>query len=218
VKQRSLPFNRIHRRYQLLNSVLSGGLDRIWRRKLVTALDLKPGNRILDVGTGPGDIFSHIDNQNIVKVGLDPERRMMEVDHSLHFFRVQGFGETLPFPDNCFDRLTSAFVLRNLNDRQTAFSEFYRVLSPGGKGAILEMSPPDDHVIGKLAKLHIKHIVPRIGGWISGDRAAYRYLSSSVLAFPKPDEIVRELESVGFRDVTAVRLIGWVTVLYTFMR
>lgn len=215
-RRRNLPFNRIHRRYQLLNSILSGGLDTLWRRRLVTAFDLHAGNRILDVGTGPGDIFSHIKTENIVKVGLDPERSMMEVDSSLDFLRVQGFGEALPFPDGCFDRLTSAFVLRNLSDREAAFSEFHRVLAQGGKGAILEMSRPDDHVIGRLAALHIRHIVPRVGGWISGDRAAYRYLSSSVLAFPKPDAIVRELEAAGFTNVTAERLAGWVTVLYSF--
>ncbi len=191
-------------------------MDGLWRRRLVKALDLQDCNRLLDVGTGPGDILARVHNPNVIKVGLDPERNMMEVDNSLHFLRVQGFGETLPFPDDSFDRLTSAFVLRNLNDRVLAFSEMNRVLAYRGKGAILEMSRPDDHIFGKIASLQIKYIVPLIGGIISGDKKAYRYLTSSVMAFPKPDVIVKELEAAGFRNVTAERLIGWVTVLYSF--
>lgn len=219
MQSKQLPFSRIHRHYQRLNHILSFGLDNVWRRRAIRELDLEQGQRLLDIGVGSGDMLNCASISGITKVGIDPEMKMIEIGKYLLYHRVQGIAEKLPFDDGSFDRLASAFVLRNLIDRQLAFKELFRILKSDGKGVILEMSPPKgSHPVGWIIRWYIRTLVPFIGGLISGDSEAYRYLSKSVMEFPAPEEIAGELQGAGFIEVTSTRLIGWVTVLYRFVR
>jgi len=218
IKARTLPFNRIARRYQTVNSILSFGMDSLWRKRLIGDLCFADGMSVLDIGVGTGDLLEIIPAQDTLKVGIDPERAMMDLNPEIEFNRIIGIGETLPFPDNSFDRVISAFVLRNLTDRATTFREIQRVLKPGGQGGILEMSPPDNPLLKTGARTYIKHIVPAIGSVVSGDSAAYKYLAGSIMNFPLPGVIVGELQNAGLANVEATRLIGGVTVFYRFSK
>lgn len=218
MKSGSNLFNRIAGRYQLLNTILSFGLDVRWRRKAVDSLGLKAGDRLLDVGVGPGKMIEQTHSTDAVKIGIDPERKMMKIGKHLNFLRVQGIAENLPFKRSSFNRLTAAFSVRNFKDRHSAFSEFFRVISTGGRGAVLEMSQPVDSLPGRIANWYLRNVVPIVGRLISGDAIAYTYLSRSVIAFPAPDKIVSELQSAGFINVTSKRLFGFVPVLYNFTR
>jgi len=173
---------------------------------------------ILDVGVGTGDLLANLQKADLLKIGLDPEPEMMLLNPELQYHRLIAIGEAVPLPDCSVDRVISAFVLRNLTDRQTTFREMFRVLRPNGIGGILEMSPPDKGILGWGAVLYIKGVVPVVGTAISGDRSAYKYLSSSVIAFPSPTDIADELRSTGLTNVTHMRLSGGVTVLYTFKK
>ncbi len=218
VTVRDQPFERIAGRYRSLNRILSFGLDRNWRRRAVAELALTGKQKLLDVGTGPGDVLAAVRTPGVVKIGLDPEPQMMAESDGRCFCGVLGAAETLPFLDGSVDRIASAFAVRNFSDRHRAFGEFNRVLVPGGRGAVLEFSPPQDGLPGSVAALYVRVLIPFIGGWISGDPDAYSYLARTIMAFPSPGEIVAELKSAGFENVIAQRLIGGVTVLYTFDR
>lgn len=210
-------FERIHRRYRLLNSILSLGLDRCWRRSAVAALNLKTGDTLLDVGSGPGDMMRFGKLKRVVKIGLDPELKMLRP--CLRFgFAVAGSAEFLPLSDHSVSHLSAAFSVRNFNDRAAAFREFHRVLRSGGRGAIIEFSPPDRNFSGRLIRWYIRHVIPCAGSVISSDREAYRYLSRTIMEFPLPELIEAELESSGFFEIRYRRLIGEVTCLYSFKR
>ena len=116
------------------------------------------------------------------------------------------------------DRITSAFAVRSFSDRRAAFAELHRVLMPGGRGVILEFSPPANGFLDSIATGYVRIVIPFIGGVVSGDRDAYRYLSQTIMAFPSPDGIAAELKAVGFSGIASQRLTGGVTVLYTFDR
>ncbi len=179
-------FDRIARRYDLLNRVLSVGLDRGWRRRAVAALDPRAGERFLDVATGTGDvalaILAHEPGAQVV--GLDPSREMLAraAAKSSALTLVPGDAQALPFPDASFDGVTIAFGIRNVPDRGRALGEMARVLRPGGRAVILELAEPTN----ALARFHVHQVVPRVGALLSG-AAEYRYLQRSIAAFPAPE-------------------------------
>jgi demethylmenaquinone methyltransferase/2-methoxy-6-polyprenyl-1,4-benzoquinol methylase len=213
------PFSRIAGRYQLLNSILSFGLDSFWRRTAITHLKLSSGCNVLDVGTGTGDMLTRIGDKSVRKYGIDPEINMFEAGRWIDGTSlIAGVSESLPFRSDSIDRITSAFAIRNFQDRSAAFIEFFRVMRSGAHGSALEMSRPANSLIGIPARWYIRWLVPIIGTLISGDRKAYKYLSYTVLHFPYPEVIVDELRTAGFTNIKGRRLIGGVTALYTFRK
>ncbi len=212
-------FDRIARRYDLLNRVLSLGIDQRWRRRTVRELACDgraPARRVLDLATGTGDLALLIAQRYpAVQVdGLDPSRRMLgEAAAKIRAARlddrirlVVGDAETLPYPDGTFDAATIAFGIRNVPDRDRGLREMCRVTRPGGRIAVLELSEPGGGMMGRLARFHVHTLVPRIGALLSGERE-YRYLQSSIAAFPSAPEfrdMIREagLEIVGVHALT----------------
>jgi demethylmenaquinone methyltransferase / 2-methoxy-6-polyprenyl-1,4-benzoquinol methylase len=195
-------FDRIARRYDLLNRVLSLGLDQLWRRRTVAALELRPGQRVLDLATGTGDLavamLRACPDANVF--GLDPSSAMLAKAREKVPGLALGAGiaEQLPFDDDSFDALAIAFGLRNVPDRERALREMARVTRPGGTIAILELGEPRGLLLGRLAWFHVHVVVPRIGALLSGARE-YRYLEKSIAAFPPPDEVLEMMRRSGIR-------------------
>lgn len=217
-------FDGIARRYDLLNRIMSMGMDQGWRRKTVKSLRLAPGHRALDLATGTADLAIRIARKHpeVTVVGLDPSRGMLDVGVTKVARReledrvelVEGDAQALPYPDDSFDAITMAFGIRNVPDRALALREMVRVLRPGGRVAILELSEPRKGIMAPLARFHIRVVVPRLGALISGSRE-YRYLQESVAAFPPPREFTAMMTDAGFASAHARALTFGVCQLYT---
>jgi len=209
------PFHRIAGRYRLINRVISLGLDAVWRREAIAALDVSLGLKVLDIGVGTGEMLELLPD-GTVKIGIDPSREMIAGSNQ-PFHRMTGVGEQLPLKSASIDRVTSAFVLRNLQSRSATFREIARALKPGGLGALMDFSPGRGW-FGFFANLYLRWMIPALGGLLAGDLQAYRYLSRTILAFPAPEVICDELRSAGLVEVRQRRLVGAVNVLYTFRK
>ncbi|MSP16286.1 MAG: bifunctional demethylmenaquinone methyltransferase/2-methoxy-6-polyprenyl-1,4-benzoquinol methylase UbiE [Myxococcales bacterium] len=216
-------FDAIARRYDLVNRVLSLGIDQRWRRATVRALALAPGQRMLDLATGTADVALQALAlaPGVTVVGLDPSEKMLEVGrakvararHAERCTLEAGDAQALRFADASFDACTMAFGIRNVPDRPRALAEIARVLRPGGRVAILELSEPRRGLLGPLARFHIQKLVPALGALLSGARE-YRYLQRSIAAFPPPDEFVRTMHAAGLVSARAVPLTFGVVCLY----
>ncbi|MBK6685091.1 MAG: bifunctional demethylmenaquinone methyltransferase/2-methoxy-6-polyprenyl-1,4-benzoquinol methylase UbiE [Deltaproteobacteria bacterium] len=198
-------FDTIAPRYDLLNRINSFGLDRGWRRRTVEALQLLPGHRVLDLATGTADLAIELaEKLEVEVVGLDPSVEMLAIGRQkvakvglqARVNLVEGDAQTLQFPDGHFDRVTIAFGIRNVPDRLKALKEIERVLKRGGRLAVLELSEPKQGLLGKLAQLHVSTVVPTVGALLSGGDA-YRYLRSSIAAFPPAEEFKKMIEAAG---------------------
>jgi demethylmenaquinone methyltransferase/2-methoxy-6-polyprenyl-1,4-benzoquinol methylase len=200
-------FARIAPTYDLMNRLMTGGQDQRWRHVALSYCDLPARGRLLDVGTGTGDIaYEGLDRFPCVQaVGADFTYEMMAVGASKGSRRIPHFiqGDTLslPFPDNTFDAVVSGFLIRNVVDRQAAFAEQLRVTKPGGRVVCLETTPPVNVMLAPLFQLYFFRVVPLIGALISGDRAAYAYLPHSTVDFPVPQQLQRTMEQAGLRNV-----------------
>lgn len=206
-------FDRIARRYDLLNRIISMGLDRGWRRHTVAALGLRPGHRVLDLATGTADVALEVLAQapETEVIGVDPSAEMLqhgevkvEAAGASSKIRLQlGEAESLPFPDASFDGLTISFGIRNVADRPRALREMARVVRPDGRIAILEASEPPKGLLGALARWHVHVVIPWLGSILSGAKE-YRYLQTSIAAFPEPPAFAEIMREAGL-EVLAVR-------------
>ncbi len=206
-------FDGIAPDYDRLNHLMSLGVDRSWRRRaLKDIVTPERAQRILDIACGTGDFSLAVARR------MHPDSRITGLDLSEGMLAVmrrkveakglaervscrQGDCEALPFPDGGFDVATIAFGIRNFEHREAALREILRVLRPGGRLVILELSVPENRLLRGCYNLYFKHFVPWIGGLISGDRAAYRYLPASVLAFPGRREWTATMTRCGYTDV-----------------
>lgn len=194
-------FDRASGRYDLLNSLLSLGLDRGWRAQL--GLGLRPGDRILDLCCGSArsvEIAYRASQEPVVGVDASPhmlrEGAIYSESRSVPFVPVQGDGLHLPFHDQSFDAVTIAWGLRNLSPEREALREVIRVLRPGGVVHILDSPSPEPGWMGSMHRLYLRGVVPTLGR-LSPDPAAYRYLSESILRFGRIQEVAKRLRSAG---------------------
>ncbi len=202
-------FNEIAGRYDLLNRVLSLGLDRRWRQEAVQLALAKQPLDILDVATGTGDVAFELRRQSpdASITGLDFSEAMLQLAdakaarHGGRFTFVQGDAQQLPFEDGSFDAVTIAYGLRNLAQPETGLAEFQRVLRPGGRLVVLEFPPPPGGAWGALVRLYFRRVLPLIGGLVSGSRVAYTYLPVSVEGFMAPRVLTESLLQAGFNTV-----------------
>lgn len=197
-------FDRIARRYDLLNRVLSLGMDGRWRRKAAAALALPARARVLDLACGTGDLSLAIlrRHPDATVTGVDPSRAMLDLAKGKAARRgcqlalEVGVAEELPFADAAFDGVSIAFGLRNVPDRERALREMARVTRPGGRVVVLELGEPRGRLLGPIARFHIHRVVPRLGALLSGARE-YRYLERSIAAFPPPEEVADMMTRAG---------------------
>ncbi len=202
-------FDRIARRYDLVNTVLSAGADAGWRLRAARATELKPGGSALDVACGSGKLteqMARIAGPDGRVVGLDFSTQMLEVARHGHpgmkFW--EGDALNLPFDDASFDASTIAFGLRNLADPVRGLREMLRVVKPGGRAVVLEFVRPPRGLIGATYRVYLRTILPAIGGALSGQLSAYNYLSQSIDSYRTGDELRALAEVAGWKGVRYV--------------
>lgn len=199
-------FDQIAGRYDLLNRVMSMGIDQSWRRKTVAALALPQRARVLDLATGTGDLALMIArlHPDASVVGSDPSRKMLEVGIEKiartgladRVTLEEGDAQALPYGTDTFDGCCIAFGIRNVPDRSKALAEMARTTKPGGRVAVLELGEPSVGWLSPIARFHVRKVIPRIGGMLSGSRE-YKYLQESIAAFPPADEFAEQMEASG---------------------
>ena len=220
-------FAGIAGRYDLLNHLLSGNVDKRWRREVARSLSpsLIGGARVLDVACGTGDLSFVLADAGAGRVvGLDFCRPMLEVarrkaeadSRAVPF--VEGDALSLPFADGTFDAVTIAFGLRNLASVEGGLGELLRVTRPGGAVFVLEFSRPNVPGFRALFRFYFTRVLPRIGGWVSGSRGAYEYLPDSVTRFPDQRRLAELMRAEGFEGVVYKNLTGGIAALHTGAR
>ena len=214
-------FDRVATRYDFLNRVLSFGTDLGWRRRTIDLADLRPGLTVLDVGAGTGDLSFAAAARGARTIALDLSAGMLAVlsrrataPQRVAIEPLVGSVERIPLPDASVDRIVSGFTVRNVGDLPRAFAELRRVLRPGGRVVILELSHPPSPAFAVLYALYFHAIVPRLATLLGGDRAAYRYLPRSLRSFPDPDGIAALLRDAGFSRVSFERLTFGIAAIH----
>lgn len=203
-------FDRVSPRYDLLNRVLSLGTDLSWRRRAVALGRLGAAGRAVDVGAGTGDLtfaLARASGPGALVIALDLSKGMLDMARRRGPVRaLLASAGSLPFADGSLDRVVTGFTVRNVADLPGALREFRRVLRPGGRAVILELSHPRGRVFPFLYRLYFEGIAPRIAVLLGGDAEAYRYLPRSLRAFPAADALAGLLRDAGFREVRFERL------------
>jgi demethylmenaquinone methyltransferase/2-methoxy-6-polyprenyl-1,4-benzoquinol methylase len=216
-------FDNISGRYDLLNSVLSFGTHKGWRKKCVRILgQVKPKN-ILDIATGTGDFAIECARLNPGKItGIDISEGMMKIGREKIKEKglekiislESGNAETITYPDNSFDGMTVGFGVRNFQDLENGLKNMHRMLKPGGRLVILEFSYPRNFFIRGLYNFYFTFITPLIGRAFSKDRRAYSYLMESVKAFPNNENFVAILNKLGYKKASYKTLSFGVAAIY----
>ncbi|MGK0363984.1 MAG: demethylmenaquinone methyltransferase/2-methoxy-6-polyprenyl-1,4-benzoquinol methylase [Saprospiraceae bacterium] len=224
-EQVSKMFDNIAPKYDLLNRVLSLGIDTIWRKKMIEKIRSLNPKQILDVATGTGDVA--LEAQKRLKpdfiTGVDISHEMLEVGREkirkkglTESIRLDlGDSENLPYDDNSFDAVTVAFGVRNYENLEKGMREMNRVLRPGGKLVVLEFSRPTIFPFKQLYNFYFKNILPTIGKLTSKDQRAYTYLYESVQAFPDGDDFLAVMNKTGYSSPDLERLTLGICTLYT---
>jgi len=218
-------FGRIARRYDLLNHLLSFNLDRRWRRAAARELAPEPGQRLLDLCGGTGDLTLELSSHGRpdLVVCCDFSHPMLTL--AAEKFRRRGLsrgclvleadGLKLPFPDASFDGVTAAFGVRNLENLETGLREIHRVLRPGGRFVILEFSTPTAPVLSGLYRLYLDRLLPRIGDGISGKAGPYGYLARTIGDFPDQAALAGRIRECGFAACGWQNLTGGIVAIHT---
>ena len=225
-------FDSVARDYDRMNDAMSVGLHRVWKDMAITKLNPQPGERLLDVAGGTGDIARRFViaaetvrrrrggdpasavicdiNDEMLLAGIDPRK-----DAGMNLTRVCGNAECLPFESGEFDAVTIAYGIRNVTDRMAALREFHRVLKPGGRLGVLEFSTPPEPMIRKFYDAYSFAVIPRLGEAIAGDRDSYQYLVESIRRFPKQDQFAQMIREAGFANVSYSDYSAGVTAFHT---
>ncbi|SRR5579875_250602 len=209
-------FDSIAQHYELLNRVVSMGLDRGWRRRCLERLGLPPGSRVLDVACGTGDLSRGLEKQGLHAVGIDLSPGMLARAHGTARL-VLGDALDGPVRTASFDGAVSGFALRNVVDLAALFAELARVVRPGGRISLLELGEPSHPLLRTGHRLWSRHVVPRIGALLS-DAQAYQYLPRSLAYLPPAEDIALMLGAAGFADIEHVPLSAGTSQLFVATR
>jgi demethylmenaquinone methyltransferase/2-methoxy-6-polyprenyl-1,4-benzoquinol methylase len=207
-------FDRIAPRYDRLNRVLTAGMDQRWRRAALDAIGIAPGDRVVDLACGTGDLAELARARGARVLGIDFAREMLRgaARRGVAASFVQADAVTLPLATGAATALTCGFALRNFVALPPVLREMARVVAPGGRIALLEVDRPDGRMLRSGHSLYFDRVVPVLGGWLS-DRDAYRYLPQSTAYLPSRAALSSELERAGFEAVARhTRLLGAVQI------
>jgi demethylmenaquinone methyltransferase/2-methoxy-6-polyprenyl-1,4-benzoquinol methylase len=232
-------FDSVAGRYDLMNDLMSGGIHRLWKGALIDWLNPRPGQHLLDVAGGTGDIaFRFLERtrpRNVPEGDTPPAARVTVCDINAKMVAVGrdraidrgllggidwvcGDAEKLPVPDGSVDCCTIAFGLRNVTRIDAALAEMRRVLRPGGRFICLEFSKVTAPMLAGPYDVYSFQVLPRLGRWVAGDEEAYRYLAESIRRFPPQDELVERMQAVGFAQVKYRNLTGGIAALHSGWR
>ena len=218
-------FNSVAQHYDFMNTLLSFGIHHLWKRRSVRMLNLAPGDHVLDVCGGTGDlaILAGMDvgpdgsvtiydiNRSMIQAGMSKVARK-NIEDRIRY--VQGNAESISFPDGHFEAAMVGFGIRNVTNMKKGFEEMYRVLKPGGKMMCLEFSKPTFPPFRQLYDFYSFYIMPMLGELIAGSRRAYTHLPESIRMFPLPDELTELLKKIGFSQVTHEKLTNGIAVIH----
>lgn len=219
-------FSSVASRYDIMNDLMSGGLHRLWKRKVISIIHPRADHSLLDLAGGTGDITFQYHkktnglapitvcdlNQDMLDVGQD---RAIDKGILKGIDWVQGNAEKLPFEDNQFDVCTIAFGLRNVARIDTALKDIHRVLKPGGRFFCLEFSHVVLPVLDKMYDAYSFHVLPKLGAWIAKDADSYQYLAESIRQFPKQDELVERMGKAGFQNPRYRNMSGGIVAIHS---
>lgn len=219
-------FTSVAKRYDLMNDVLSFGMHRLWKLKTISAAHIKPGQNVLDVAAGTGDLaylmlkaLAHKGSVTITDINSDMlsigRNRLCDAGFLREVHYVEADAEKLPFIDNHFDLITIAFGLRNITDKLRALKSLFRVLKPGGKLLVLEFSHVENALLNKLYDVYSLHFIPKLGEWIANDEASYQYLVESIRQMPNQAALASLMEAAGFEDVSFENLSNGIVALHS---
>ena len=217
-QQRDL-FTRIAQQYDFINHLMTGWQDNRWRKAAVKQLQLPPSSRLLDIGSGNGQIIQEAAHQypDCQCIAADLTQAMMIIGRrkTLELNACWSTADTafLPFPNDTFDGVISGFLIRNLGDIHQGLMEQYRVLKPGGRIAILDTTKPPKLVLAPVIRFYMTKVIPAFGGLLTGYREAYTYLNDSTVGFLRAEELAAYLAAVGFKKVAYQQFtFGMITV------
>lgn len=218
-------FHSVAAQYDVMNDLMSFGVHRLWKRFTIDASGVRPGNKVLDLAGGTGDLtakFSQLVgkdgqvvladiNSSMLNVGRDKLRDrglVQNIDY------VQANAQHLPFEDNTFDIITIAFGLRNVTDKDEALRSMYRVLKPGGRLLVLEFSKPEQELLSKAYDFYSFNILPKMGELVAKDGDSYQYLAESIRMHPNQETLKDMMETAGFEQTTFKNLTGGIVALH----
>jgi demethylmenaquinone methyltransferase/2-methoxy-6-polyprenyl-1,4-benzoquinol methylase len=215
-------FSSVARRYDVMNDLMSGGLHRLWKDRFVSRVKPRPGETILDMAGGTGDVAFRMARRGAQVTVADINRDMLEVGIERAKKRgIEGLlwaeenAEMLSFADSAFEVYTIAFGIRNVTDIPAALTEAHRVLRRGGRLFVLEFSTSEWPGFGEAYALYADKVIPRIGKAVAADEDSYRYLVESIRRFPKPDEFKRMIAAAGFVEAKAEPMLGGLVCIWS---
>tara|TARA_R110002124_G_scaffold70290_4_gene188713 strand:- start:73078 stop:73929 length:852 start_codon:yes stop_codon:yes gene_type:complete len=218
-------FHSVAQQYDVMNDLMSFGIHRLWKRFTIDASGVRPGNKVLDLAGGTGDLtakFSQLVgregkviladiNSSMLNVGRDKLRDRGLVQNIEY---VQANAQYLPFEDNTFDVITIAFGLRNVTDKDMALRSMYRVLKPGGRLLVLEFSKPEHQLVNKAYDFYSFNILPKMGELVAKDGDSYQYLAESIRMHPDQETLKTMMDAAGFEQTSFKNLTGGVVALH----
>ncbi|AGS33943.1 ubiquinone/menaquinone biosynthesis methyltransferase [Corynebacterium maris DSM 45190] len=196
-------FDDVGEKYDLTNTVISFGQDRRWRKRTRERLNLKPGEKVLDVAAGTAVSTEELAKSGAWCVACDFSPGMLAAGHGRDVPKVVGDGMHLPFADETFDAVTITYGLRNIHDHRAALREFARVTKPGGRLTVNEFSTPVIPVFGTVYKEYLTRLLPKVARVVSSNPASYEYLAESIRAWPDQEDLARDINRNGWTDA------GW---------
>jgi demethylmenaquinone methyltransferase/2-methoxy-6-polyprenyl-1,4-benzoquinol methylase len=218
-------FHSVAAKYDIMNDVMSFGVHRLWKRFTLDASNVRPGNKVLDLAGGTGDLTRKFSqavgstgkviladiNDSMIKVGREKLHNLGVVGNVEY---VQANAQALPFAENTFDLVTIAFGLRNVTDKDEALRSIFRVLKPGGRLLVLEFSKPEQAWLNKAYDFYSFKILPEMGQLIAGDKESYQYLSESIRMHPDQETLKGMMETAGFDQVSFTNMTGGIVALH----
>lgn len=218
-------FHSVADKYDVMNDLMSMGIHRLWKRFTIDCSGVRPGQTVLDLAGGTGDLASKFSrlvgptgkvliadiNASMLKTGRD-KLRDKGIVQNIEW--VQADAENLPFPENSIDLITIAFGLRNVTDKDKALASMCKVLKPGGRLLVLEFSKPENEMFSKVYDWYSFNILPNVGKLVANDAESYQYLAESIRMHPDQETLKQMMQNAGFEQVTYHNLTGGIVALH----